>query len=134
MDVVGEASSGAEVIEEVRRLRPDVVLNGRAHAQRRQGSSRFGACRLTTVPTRRYVMLTTFDMDEYIYVRASSLGASGFILLDVPPEQLVAGHPRRCQGGDALLAPSVTPRRVIEEFVRRPPQTPSGRRRPNSTS
>jgi DNA-binding NarL/FixJ family response regulator len=64
------------------------------------------------------VMLTTFDMDEYVY-DALRVGASGFLLKDVPPEQLVAGI-RSVASGDALLAPSVT-RRVIEEFVRRPP-------------
>ena len=63
-------------------------------------------------------MLTTFDMDEYVY-DALRAGASGFLLKDVPPEQLVEGI-RSVASGDALLAPSVT-RRVIEEFVRRPP-------------
>ena len=65
-------------------------------------------------------MLTTFDMDEYVY-EALRAGASGFLLKDVPPEQLVAGI-RAVASGDALLAPSVT-RRVIEEFVRRPPDS-----------
>jgi DNA-binding NarL/FixJ family response regulator len=65
-------------------------------------------------------MLTTFDMDEYVY-DALRAGASGFLLKDVPPEQLVDGI-RAVAKGDALLAPSVT-RRVIEEFVRRPPQS-----------
>jgi DNA-binding NarL/FixJ family response regulator len=66
------------------------------------------------------VMLTTFDMDEYVY-DALRAGASGFLLKDVPPEQLVNGI-RAIGSGDALLAPSVT-RRVIEEFVRRPPDS-----------
>src|SRR5262249_56533155 len=66
----------------------------------------------------KVVMLTTFDMDEYVY-EALRAGASGFMLKDVPPEQLVTGI-RAVASGDALLAPSVT-RRVIEEFVRRPP-------------
>src|SRR5207244_11207304 len=64
------------------------------------------------------VMLPTFGMDEYVY-DALQAGASGFMLKDVPPEQLVVGI-RAVASGDALLAPSVT-RRVIEEFVRRPP-------------
>src|SRR5207237_1789488 len=75
--------------------------------------------------TTKVVMLTTFDMDEYVY-DALSAGASGFLLKDVPPEQLITGI-RAVASGDALLAPSVT-RRVIEEFVRRPPdsvRTPS---------
>jgi DNA-binding NarL/FixJ family response regulator len=66
----------------------------------------------------KVVMLTTFDMDEYVY-DTLRVGASGFLLKDVPPEQLVAGI-RSVASGDALLAPSVT-RRVIEEFVSRPP-------------
>ena len=66
-------------------------------------------------------MMTTFDMDEYVYA-ALQAGASGFLLKDVPPEQLVAGI-RAVASGDALLAPSIT-RRLIEEFVRRP--TPAG--------
>ena len=77
----------------------------------------------------KVVMLTTFDMDEYVY-EALRAGASGFLLKDVPPEQLVDGI-RAVAAGDALLAPSVT-RRVIEEFVRRPPdaaRTPPPERR-----
>jgi DNA-binding NarL/FixJ family response regulator len=66
----------------------------------------------------KVVMLTTFDMDEYVY-EALRAGASGFLLKDVPPEQLVDGI-RAVASGDALLAPAIT-RRVIEEFVRRPP-------------
>src|SRR6266852_1457749 len=66
----------------------------------------------------KVVSITTFDMDEYVY-EALRAGASGFLLKDVPPEQLIAGI-RAVASGDALLAPSVT-RRVIEEFVRRPP-------------
>ena len=63
-------------------------------------------------------MLTTFDMDEYVF-EALRAGASGFLVKDVPPEQLVAGI-RSVASGDSLLAPSVT-RRLIQEFVRRPP-------------
>jgi DNA-binding NarL/FixJ family response regulator len=70
-----------------------------------------------TVATR-VVMLTTFDMDEYVY-EALRAGASGFLLKDAPPEQLVDGI-RAVASGDALLGPSIT-RRVIEEYVRRPP-------------
>jgi DNA-binding NarL/FixJ family response regulator len=66
----------------------------------------------------KVVMLTTFDMDEYVY-EALRAGASGFLLKDTPPEQLVEGI-RAVASGDALLAPSIT-RRVIEEFVSRPP-------------
>jgi DNA-binding NarL/FixJ family response regulator len=64
------------------------------------------------------VMLTTFDLDEYVF-DALTAGASGFLLKDAPPEQLLAAI-QVVAGGDALLAPSIT-RRLIEEFVRRPP-------------
>jgi DNA-binding NarL/FixJ family response regulator len=116
MEVVGEAADGLEAVAEARRLRPDVVLmdvrmpdvDGIEATRRLLGD---GA-------DSKVVMLTTFDMDEYVY-DALRAGASGFLLKDVPPEQLVAGI-RAVASGDALLAPSVT-RRVIEEFVRRPP-------------
>jgi DNA-binding NarL/FixJ family response regulator len=117
MDVVGEAADGDEAVAAARRLRPDVVLmdvrmpdvDGIEATRRLLGGEGSDA---------KIVMLTTFDMDEYVY-DALRAGASGFLLKDVPPEQLIAGI-RAVARGDALLAPSVT-RRVIEEFVRRPP-------------
>jgi DNA-binding NarL/FixJ family response regulator len=117
IQVVGEAADGREAVAEARRLRPDVVLmdvrmpdvDGIEATRRLLGDD--GAA-------VKVVMLTTFDMDEYVY-DALRAGASGFLLKDVPPEQLVDGI-RAVASGDALLAPSVT-RRVIEEFVRRPP-------------
>ena len=119
MEVVGEAANGREAIAEARRARPDVILmdvrmpemDG-IEATRRLLDSEDSASKV--------VMLTTFDMDEYVY-DALRAGASGFLLKDVPPEQLVEGI-RAVASGDALLAPSVT-RRVIEEFVRRPPSS-----------
>ena len=119
MEVVGEAADGREAVAEAGRLRPDVVLmdvrmpdmDGIEATRRLLGQDRTEA---------KIVMLTTFDMDEYVY-DALRAGASGFLLKDVPPEQLVAGI-RAVASGDALLAPSVT-RRVIEEFVRRPPDS-----------
>ncbi len=119
LEVVGEASDGAEAVARARALQPDVVLmdvrmpelDGIEATRRLLGAD--GA-------TAKVVMLTTFDMDEYVY-EALRAGASGFLLKDVPPEQLVAGI-RAVASGDALLAPSVT-RRVIEEFVRRPPDS-----------
>jgi DNA-binding NarL/FixJ family response regulator len=117
MEVVGEAADGREAVAEARRLRPDVVLmdvrmpdvDGIEATRRLLGEHGSMA---------KILMLTTFDMDEYVY-DALRVGASGFLLKDVPPEQLVDGI-RAVAKGDALLAPSVT-RRVIEEFVRRPP-------------
>jgi DNA-binding NarL/FixJ family response regulator len=117
MEVVGEAADGREAVVEARRLRPDVVLMD----VRMPDVDGIEATRrlLSDGGTEtKVVMLTTFDMDEYVY-DALRAGASGFLLKDVPPEQLVAGI-RAVASGDALLAPSVT-RRVIEEFVRRPP-------------
>jgi DNA-binding NarL/FixJ family response regulator len=116
MEVVGEAADGREAVAEARRLRPDVVLMD----VRMPDVDGIEATRrlLSDGADTKVVMLTTFDMDEYVY-DALRAGASGFLLKDVPPEQLVAGI-RAVASGDALLAPSVT-RRVIEEFVRRPP-------------
>jgi DNA-binding NarL/FixJ family response regulator len=119
IQVVGEAADGREAVAEARRLRPDIVLmdvrmpdvDGIEATRRLLGDD--GAA-------VKVVMLTTFDMDEYVY-DALRAGASGFLLKDVPPEQLVDGI-RAVASGDALLAPSVT-RRVIEEFVRRPPDS-----------
>jgi DNA-binding NarL/FixJ family response regulator/class 3 adenylate cyclase len=118
VEVVGEAASGREAIAEVQRLRPDIVLMD----VRMPELDGIEATRLLLeegVPSK-VVMLTTFDMDEYVY-EALRAGASGFLLKDVPPEQLVAGI-RAVASGEALLAPSIT-RRVIEEFVRRPPES-----------
>ncbi len=117
IEVVGEAADGREAVDEAHRLQPDVILmdvrmpevDGIEATRRLLGRDASEA---------KIVMLTTFDMDEYVY-EALQAGASGFLLKDVPPEQLVAGI-RAVASGDALLAPSVT-RRVIEEFVRHPP-------------
>jgi DNA-binding NarL/FixJ family response regulator/class 3 adenylate cyclase len=119
IEVVGEAADGREAVSEVERLKPDVVLmdvrmpevDGIEATRRLLGQDG---------TETKIVMLTTFDMDEYVY-DALRAGASGFLLKDVPPEQLVAGI-RAVASGDALLAPSLT-RRVIEEFVRRPPES-----------
>jgi DNA-binding NarL/FixJ family response regulator len=119
MEVVGEAADGREAVAEARRLRPDVVLMD----VRMPDVDGIEATRLMLGEDgaeAKIVMLTTFDMDEYVY-DALRAGASGFLLKDVPPEQLVAGI-RAVVNGDALLAPSVT-RRVIEEFVRHPPDS-----------
>ncbi len=112
--VVAEAKDGAEAVEAVRRAKPDVVLmdirmpalDG-LEATRRIVGAGAGAPRV--------VMLTTFDLDEYVF-DALEAGASGFLLKDLPPEQLVAGI-RVVASGDSLLSPSVT-RRLIESYVR----------------
>jgi DNA-binding NarL/FixJ family response regulator len=118
IDVVGEAADGVEAITEARRLEPDVVLmdvrmpelDGIEATRRLLANGGAGDTKV--------VMLTTFDMDEYVF-DALRAGASGFLLKDVPPERLIDGI-RNVANGDALLAPSVT-RRLIEEFVRSGP-------------
>jgi DNA-binding NarL/FixJ family response regulator len=117
MDVVGEAANGKEALTEAGRLRPDVVLMD-VRMPELDGIEATRRLLAGDGIDSKVVMLTTFDMDEYVY-EALRAGASGFLLKDAPPEQLVAGIRAVCSG-DALLAPSVT-RRVIEEFVRRPP-------------
>jgi DNA-binding NarL/FixJ family response regulator len=117
MEVVGEAADGREAVTEARRLRPDVVLMDVCMPEV-DGIEATRRLLAEDASAAKIVMLTTFDMDEYVY-DALRAGASGFLLKDVPPEQLVDGI-RAVARGDALLAPSVT-RRVIEEFVRRPP-------------
>jgi DNA-binding NarL/FixJ family response regulator len=123
--VVGEASDGEEAVSEALRLRPHVVLMD-VRMPNLDGIEATRILRDQDGAECKVVMLTTFDMDEYVY-EALRAGASGFLLKDVPPEQLVAGI-RAVASGDALLAPAVT-RRVIEEFVRlpkdAPPPTPS---------
>jgi len=119
LDVVGEASDGGEAVTHARSLAPDVVLMD-VRMPEMDGIEATRQILDGDGAASKVVMLTTFDMDEYVY-EALRAGASGFLLKDVPPEQLVAGI-RAVASGDALLAPSVT-RRVIEEFVRRPPDS-----------
>jgi DNA-binding NarL/FixJ family response regulator/class 3 adenylate cyclase len=118
MDVVGEAANGKEALTEAGRLSPDVVLMD-VRMPELDGIEATRRLLADGGVESKVVMLTTFDMDEYVY-EALRAGASGFLLKDAPPEQLVDGIRAVCSG-DALLAPSVT-RRVIEEFVRRPPE------------
>jgi DNA-binding NarL/FixJ family response regulator len=114
--VVGEAADGVEGIDVVRRTEPDVVLMD----VRMPGMDGIEATRMLVAEggsPARVVMLTTFDMDEYVY-DAMLAGASGFLLKDVPPEQLVTGI-RAVLRGESLLSPAIT-RRMIETFVGRP--------------
>ena len=121
IDVVGEASDGVEAVSAAARLKPDVVLmdirmpelDG-IEATRRVLSADGGV----GGDPIRVLMLTTFDLNEYVY-DALRAGASGFLLKDVPPEQLADGI-RVVAGGDALLAPSIT-RRLIQEFAQAGP-------------
>ena len=115
MDVVGECADGTQAVDSARRLKPDVVLMD----IRMPEMDGIEATRLIAGGdgdgSPRVLMLTTFDLDEYVY-DALRAGASGFLLKDVPAEQLVDGI-RVIAEGDALLAPSVT-KRLIHEFSR----------------
>ncbi|GAB2946980.1 response regulator transcription factor [Micromonospora polyrhachis] len=123
---VGEASTGAEAVELARRVRPDVILmdirmpelDGIEATRQICGDSATGGVRV--------LILTTFDLDEYVHA-ALRAGASGFLLKDTPPAGLLSAI-RIVAQGEALLAPSVT-RRLIAEFTRRPEpaQSPASR-------
>ncbi|EOM76221.1 DNA-binding response regulator [Rhodococcus rhodnii] len=118
ISVVGDAADGAEAIREVTRLRPDVVLMD----VRMPGTNGLDAARAILAahldPAPRVLMLTTFDIDEYVYA-ALEIGASGFLLKDAPADELVRAV-RVVAAGDALLAPTVT-RRLIADVVSRHP-------------
>jgi DNA-binding NarL/FixJ family response regulator len=117
MEVIGEANDGAAAAELATRHGPDVVLMD----IRLPGVDGIEATRLITngsaLPATRVLILTTFDLDEYVYA-ALQAGASGFLLKDTSPEDLLTGI-RIVAAGEGLLAPSVT-RRLIAEFARRP--------------
>jgi DNA-binding NarL/FixJ family response regulator len=118
IEIVGDAADGQEAIELGRRLRPEVVLMD-IRMPRIDGIE--ATRRLTSVsPTSRVVILTTYDLDEYVF-DALRAGASGFVLKDAPADQLINAV-RVVAAGDALLAPSIT-RRLVEEFARRPPRS-----------
>jgi DNA-binding NarL/FixJ family response regulator len=117
LDVIGEAADGAEAVALAAQRRPDVSLMD----IRMPGMDGLEATRRVLAdPAQaktRVLVLTTFDLDEYVYA-ALRAGASGFLLKDAPPEQLVAGI-RTIATGESLLAPSIT-RRLIEGFINRP--------------
>jgi DNA-binding NarL/FixJ family response regulator len=116
IEVVGEAENGEQATAATRRLRPDVVL---MDIQMPGEDGLQATRRITDTPSlpSRVVILTTFERDEYVFDALRS-GASGFLLKNAPPEELVHAV-RVVAAGDALLAPSVT-RRIIEQFAHRP--------------
>jgi DNA-binding NarL/FixJ family response regulator len=119
IDVVAEADNGIEAVEKAARFAPAVVLMDIRMPQLDgiEATRRI----LTANPAARILILTTFDLDEYVY-EALRAGASGFVLKDDPPEQLIAAI-HTVAAGDALLSPAIT-KRVIKQFVRLPHPTP----------
>ena len=119
IEVVAEASNGIEAVEKAARFRPTVVLMDirMPELDGLQATRRI----LAADDTARILILTTFDLDEYVY-EALRAGASGFVLKDDPPEQLLAAI-RIVAGGDALLSPAIT-KRVIRQFTRIPRPAP----------
>jgi DNA-binding NarL/FixJ family response regulator len=122
IDVVGEAGDGTEAVTLTRRLDPDVVLMDVQMPQMNGIEATREIVALGREESSRVVILTTFDLDEYVY-EALKAGASGFLLKRTPAEDLVAGI-RVVAAGDALLAPSVT-QRLIESFRDRPDTEPA---------
>jgi DNA-binding NarL/FixJ family response regulator len=118
IQVIGEAEDGVEAVEMIKRLKPDVALMDirmpRLNGLEATRQIVTGNGEVTT----RVLMLTTFDLNEYVY-EALRAGASGFLLKDVPAEQLINGI-QVVARGEALLAPSIT-RRLIEEFAKNQP-------------
>jgi DNA-binding NarL/FixJ family response regulator len=119
IEVVAEASNGLEAVEKAARFRPTIALMDirMPELDGLQATRRI----LASDDTARILILTTFDLDEYVY-EALRAGASGFVLKDDPPEQLLAAI-RIVAGGDALLSPAIT-KRVIKQFTRIPQPTP----------
>ena len=124
IDVVAEVTDGNEAVDAVRRTRPDVVL---MDIRMPELDGLEATRRILTGATDepRVIMLTTFDLDHYVYA-ALTAGASGFLLKDVTPEHLVAAV-RMVRSGDALLAPAIT-RRLVERFTHRDPDPPTSHR------
>ncbi len=121
LDVVAEASNGNEAVYQAARFSPDVILMDirMPELDGLEATRRI----LAADPAARVLILTTFDLDEYVY-EALRAGASGFVLKDDPPEQLLAAI-RVVAGGEALLSPAIT-KRVIEKFTRiSHPQAPA---------
>ncbi|MFK4102933.1 response regulator [Streptomyces sp. NPDC019531] len=117
MTAVGEAANGAEAVELARRERPDVVLMDVRMPDLDGIEATRQICSDPALSGVRVLILTTFDLDEYVYA-ALRAGAAGFLLKDTPPTEVLTAV-GVVAAGDALLAPSVT-RRLIAEFARRP--------------
>jgi DNA-binding NarL/FixJ family response regulator len=118
LTVVGEAADGADAVRLVAAVEPDVLL---LDVQMPGVDGLDAMVELAgTGTTTRVLMLTTFDLDEYVY-RAMRAGASGFLLKDMPAEDIVVAVRQAARGADALLAPALT-RRLVDRFTGGPPQ------------
>jgi DNA-binding NarL/FixJ family response regulator len=113
IDVLGDAADGREAVREARRLQPDVVLMD-VRMPELDGIEATRELVAAGGEGPRVLMLTTFDLDEYVY-EALRAGASGFLLKDTPPDRLVAAIHAVCDG-EALLAPAIT-RRLVERYA-----------------
>jgi DNA-binding NarL/FixJ family response regulator len=128
IEVVGEGSDGREAVELARRSRPDVILMDirMPEMDGLEATRRITADEATA--STRILILTTFDLDEYVF-EALRAGASGFLLKDTLPDELL-GAVRVVAGGEALLAPKIT-RRLIEQFVQQQPAAAAAPARPH---
>jgi DNA-binding NarL/FixJ family response regulator len=120
LEVVGEAVDGRDALQKAQELSPDLVLMD-VRMPELDGLETTRRL-LDRDPSAKVIVLTTFDLDDYVY-EAIRAGASGFLLKSAPPQQLIAGI-RTVMAGDALLAPEIT-RRLLDRFVARPPR-PTG--------
>jgi DNA-binding NarL/FixJ family response regulator len=122
MTVVAEAADGAEAVRLVKVERPDIVLMD-IQMPGMDGLEATSQIAALDPPVPRVLILTTFERDDYVFTALRN-GASGFLLKNAPPEQLIEAV-RIVAAGDSLLAPSVT-RRIVEEFARRPAPAAAG--------
>ncbi|MBY8856371.1 response regulator transcription factor [Nocardia sp. CA2R105] len=123
ISVIGDAANGQVAVSEAKRLRPDVVLMDVRMPEMNGLDAARAILAAGFDPPVRVLMLTTFDIDDYVY-EALSLGASGFLLKDAPAEELVRAV-RVVADGQALLAPTVTRRLIADVTRRRARRTPS---------
>src|SRR6267142_4837328 len=120
IEVVGEAGTGAEALEQVRALRPDVVVMDIRMPEMDGLEATRGITSDKALSETRVLVLTTFELDEYVF-GALDAGASGFLLKGGEPADLVHAI-RIVAGGESLLAPSVT-RRLIQTYISQPPRS-----------
>ena len=119
MEIVGEAADGAEAVALVTAAQPEVLLLD----VQMPGVDGLKALAQLAATTTKVLMLTTFDLDEYVY-RAMRAGASGFLLKDMPGEDIAAAVRQTARGAEALLAPALT-RRLVDQFTKDRPQAAS---------